>query len=205
MGRRLPRTRGRLSLDGLDGALSIRRDSWGIPHVDAATPHDAWFALGFCQAQDRAFQLETLLRVGRGTLAEMVGRGGLIADRMSRRIGFARTAERQLPILAPEVRATIGAFVDGINARRPHEFVLLRTRPTRWEPADVLAFAGLQAFSLSSNWDAELARLRASDERARYVENTVKTITGHIADIAPGQRPRPGNRAVSRSGRGWRA
>ena len=167
MGRRLPKTSGRLSVEGLDGPLSIGRDRWGIPHVDASTPHDAWFALGFCQAQDRAFQLETLLRVGRGTLAELVGPGGLIADRMSRRIGFTRVAERQLPLLAGEVRATIDAFVAGINAGlarglsgRPHEFVLLRSRPSEWRAADVLAFAGLQAFSLSSNWDAELARLR---------------------------------------------
>jgi penicillin amidase len=167
MGRRLARTSGRLAVEGLHGPLSIRRDRWGIPHVDAASAEDAWFALGFCQAQDRAFQLETLLRVGRGTLAELVGPGGLIADRMSRRIGFARVAARQLPLLAAEVRSTIDAFVAGVNAglarglsRRPHEFVLLRIRPSRWQPADVLAFAGLQAFSLSSNWDAELARLR---------------------------------------------
>src|SRR5437667_5618958 len=167
MGRRLPRTAGHLEVEGLHGPLSVRRDRWGIPHVDAGNPEDAWFGLGFCQAQDRAFQLELLLRVGRGTLAELVGSGGLIADRMSRRIGFARVAARQLPLLAPEVRSTIDAFVAGINAGltrglsgRPHEFVLLRSRPSRWHPADVLAFAGLQAFSLSSNWDAELARLR---------------------------------------------
>jgi penicillin amidase len=86
---------------------------------------------------------------------------------MSRRIGFARVAARQLPLVAAEVRSTIDAFVAGVNAGlarglsgRPHEFVLLRSRPSRWQPADVLAFAGLQAFSLSSNWDAELARLR---------------------------------------------
>ena len=45
----------------------------GHPHVDAASDDDAWFGLGFCHAQDRAFQLETLLRAGRGTLSAMVG------------------------------------------------------------------------------------------------------------------------------------
>lgn len=157
---------------GLRSPLTIRRDGWGIPHVEGVEPEDAWYGLGFCHAQDRAFQLELVLRIGRGTLSALVGRGGLAADRMSRRLGFRRVAQRQLAQLAPEVRAAIAAYVRGINAglerglpRRPHEFVLLRAQPTPWEELDVLAFAGLQAFALSANWDVELARLKilASD------------------------------------------
>src|ERR671919_564395 len=102
--RRLPRTSGTLRLARLRSALRVRRDHWGIPHIDASSAADAWFGLGFCHAQDRAFQLETLLRVGRGTLAAMVGPAGLAADRMSRRIGFARLAAAQLPLLDEEVR-----------------------------------------------------------------------------------------------------
>jgi penicillin G amidase len=167
LGRRLPRTRGRIRVDGLGDRLTIRRDRWGIPHVDAASEPDAWFALGFCHAQDRAFQLETLLRVGRGTLAALVGERGLAADRMSRRLGFRHLAEAQLPLLDPRVRIAVAAYAGGVNAgltrragQRPHELVLLRARPTPWEATDVLAFAGLQAFALSSNWDSELARLK---------------------------------------------
>jgi penicillin amidase len=167
LGRRLPRTRGRLLVTGIEGSLSIRRDRWGIPHVDAGSGDDAWYGLGFCHAQDRPFQLELMLRIGRGTLAALVGSGGLAADRMSRRLGFRRVAEAQLGRLAPDVRQAISAYVRGINRgleaglpRRPHEFVLLRSRPSSWDELDVLAFAGLQAFSLSANWDVELARLR---------------------------------------------
>jgi penicillin amidase len=171
LGRRLPRASGRLPLDGLAGRVTVRRDGWGIPHVDAESAADAWFGLGFCQAQDRAFQLETLLRVGRGTLAELVGPGGLAADRMSRRLGFAHVAAAQLPMLDDEVRAGVEAYVRGVNQgltrglrRRPHEFALLRSPPTPWQVTDVLAFAGLQAFALSANWDAELARLKILSE-----------------------------------------
>jgi penicillin amidase len=158
---------GTLRVGGPTGTIRIRRDGWGIPHIDATSAADAWFALGFCHAQDRPFQLETLLRVGRGTLSAMAGEGGLPADRLSRRLGFRRVADAQLALLDPDVRAAVEAYVRGINQglshglpRRPHEFVLLRSRPTAWEAADVLAFAGLQAFALSANWDAELARLK---------------------------------------------
>ncbi|MDP9243555.1 MAG: penicillin acylase family protein, partial [Chloroflexota bacterium] len=163
LGRRLAKTRGRITIDGPSAPIVIHRDRWGIPNVEARSDHDAWFGLGFCHAQDRAFQLETLLRAGRGTLAEMAGAAVLPIDRLSRRLGFARTAARQLALIAPDVRETLEAYVGGVNAglaqaRRPHELVLLRRAATRWQVTDVLAFAGLQSLALSANWDSELAR-----------------------------------------------
>src|SRR5689334_4575182 len=88
LGRRLATTTGELRVKGSRGPITIRRDVNGVPHVEAETDHDAIFAMGFCQAQDRAAQLEFLWRIGRGRLAEWVGAAGLGADRMSRRIGF---------------------------------------------------------------------------------------------------------------------
>src|SRR6266540_1441069 len=87
LGRRLPATRGTRTLVGLNARVEVRRDRWGIPYIEADNDHDAWFALGFCHGQDRAFQLELLLRVVRGTLAELVGGDVLPVDRLSRRIG----------------------------------------------------------------------------------------------------------------------
>jgi penicillin amidase len=167
LGRRLPATSGSLAVAGLRQGLTIRRDAWGIPHIDAQTEDDAWFGLGFCHGQDRAFQLEFVLRIVRGTLAELVGAPGLPLDRLTRRIGFVHAARRQWPVLAPEVRAMVEAYVRGVGAgataglrRRPHEFVLLRSRPTPWTPLDVLGALKLQAFALGANWDMELARLK---------------------------------------------
>src|SRR5258708_5342485 len=56
LGRRLPTTDGTLSLPELRQSITIRRDSWGIPYIQAETDYDAWFGLGFCHGQDRAFQ-----------------------------------------------------------------------------------------------------------------------------------------------------
>ena len=165
MGRRLPPVDGSVTARGLGAELVIRRDRWGVPHITARSEADAWFGLGFVQGQDRAFQLEGLVRVVRGTLAELVGADGLAVDRLSRRIGFRRAAERQVPVLGPDVRRAVEAFAAGVNAgvgslrRRPHELALLRARSTRWDGADVLGFAKLMAFLLPANWDSELARL----------------------------------------------
>ena len=44
--RPLPRTKGRLRLDGLEGPVEIGRDRWGVPHIHAQTRHDLWFSRG---------------------------------------------------------------------------------------------------------------------------------------------------------------
>jgi penicillin amidase len=167
LGRRLPRSRGQLTVPGIGGRLQINRDNWGIPHITADSESDAWFGLGFCHGQDRTFQLEILLRAIRGTLSQLIGERGIGVDRLVRRIGFHRCARAQLAVLAPGVRAQLEAYAAGVNAgatigqrRRPHEFVLLRSRPTPWTAVDVVAGLKLQAFVICSNWDVELARLR---------------------------------------------
>ncbi|MFO0805803.1 MAG: penicillin acylase family protein [Gemmataceae bacterium] len=166
-GGRLPVASGELRVRGPESPITIRRDGNGVPHIDAQSDSDAAFAMGFCQGQDRAGQLEVLWRVGRGRLAEWVGAKGLPADRMSRRIGFRRSAEAQLPVLSESARTTLNAFAHGVTVgstrgltAKPHEFAILGGEPSAWDGADVLAVLKLQSFLLPSNWDVELARLR---------------------------------------------
>jgi penicillin amidase len=167
LGPRLPQTRGTLILPGPHAPITIRRDRYGIPYVEARDDHDAWFGLGFCQAQDRAFQLELRLCTVRGTLSELIGEATLAIDRLARRIGFSEASRRQLDVLEPEVRGQLEAFAAGINAgltagapKGAPEFALLRARPTLWRPDDVLAQGKLMSFMLIGNWDVELSRYK---------------------------------------------
>jgi penicillin amidase len=156
---------GRLGASGLAAEVTVRRDAFAVPYITAASARDAWFALGFCHAQDRAAQLELVVRAVRGTLATMIGAEGVAVDRLSRRIGFRRSAEAQLALALPEVARQIEDYVRGVNAGldrtpRPHELALLQVRSTRWEPADVQGYSALLCFMLASNWDVELMRLK---------------------------------------------
>ncbi len=167
MGRREPTSSGRLRVPGLDDEVLIRRDTHGVPHIDAATSADAAFALGFCLGQDRTFQLEMTLRLVRGTTAELLGEALVPVDRLVRRIDFRAAAEAQLSASRPETRAWVDAHVAGINAanrygrtRRPHELALLRREVTSWEPEDLVGALALTAFLLPANWDVEFARLQ---------------------------------------------
>ena len=166
-GRRLPITGGTLAVPGLSSEVRIERDSHSVPYITAANDRDAWFGLGFAMAQDRAFQLEAMLRVIRGTLSELAGPDALPIDRLSRRIGFLRSAQAQLSVLDERTHDTLSGFAAGVTAgasagmpKSAHEFAILRTRPTPWTEVDALGVLKLQSFALAGNWDVELARLK---------------------------------------------
>lgn len=163
LGSRLPTLNGSVSAP-VHGKATIRRDAHGVAYIEAQNDHDAFFSLGFVQGQDRAFQLELFLRIARGTLSALVGKDAIDADRLSRRIGFFRIGKAQLAGLDAQSLDDLEAFTRGLNfgaghGQRPHELKLLGARSTPWEPADVLAVLQFMTFGLSSNWDAELARL----------------------------------------------
>jgi penicillin amidase len=167
LGKRLPTTSGSINITGIEQPIEIGRDRFGVPHIRAAGDLDAWFGLGFCQGQDRAFQLETRLRLVRGTLSALVGADALALDRLSRRIDFAASGERTLQTLDSAHGDLFAAFASGIRSgmvdgggARSHEFLLLRSKPTPFQATDSLGFLAVLAFSLASNWDTELARLR---------------------------------------------
>lgn len=167
LGRRLPLRQGTLRVLGVRGEVVIRRDDHGVPHIEASNDADALFGLGFCQGQDRAFQIEFLKRLAGGRLAELVGKEALPLDRLARRVGFRRGAKEQLAALDSPIRELVEAFAQGASQgasqglpRVPHEFVLLRSRPTPLLPEDLVALARLMAFLLASNWDMELARFQ---------------------------------------------
>ncbi|CAN5147141.1 penicillin acylase family protein [soil metagenome] len=165
LGSRKPVAAGELTVTGLQHPVTIRRDSFGVPHIDAETDNDAAFALGFVQGQDRGFQLETLQRLIRGTLSELVGSVALPVDRLSRRIGFRRNALEHIKVIDPGVKAFLDAFTLGLAAgsqqglkQVPHEFSLLKATPSTWDAADVIGYVKYMSFQLPSNWDVELAR-----------------------------------------------
>jgi penicillin amidase len=167
LGARLPKIDGTLCLDGLRAPVTVRRDAYGIPCIEATCDDDAWLALGFCQGQDRAFQIESLIRVVHGRLAEVAGPDALPMDRLSRRIGFARLGQARIPFMPEATQRQMASFARGVTlgARlgcegKAHELTLLGIEPTPFEAADVLGVSLFIAFALASNWDVELARLR---------------------------------------------
>ena len=146
-------------LPGLKRQVTVVRDIFGVPHVTASSDHDAYFMMGYLQAEDRFFQMDVARRRGGGALAELFGPGpgdGILAsDVMMRSLGAVRAAERSIAAYTPEAVALIQAYADGVNAwldskPLPPEYTTLEiTHVPRWKPVDSITISKLLSFQLS--------------------------------------------------------
>src|SRR5262245_27355150 len=107
----LPQIDGTLKVAGLDSAVEVRRDRWGVPHIYAKTAHDAFFAQGFVAAQDRLFQMEMWRRQGEGRLAEILGPTAVDRDRAARLFRYRGDMAAEWTAYAPDAKALVTAFV----------------------------------------------------------------------------------------------
>ncbi|PKQ28359.1 MAG: hypothetical protein CVT63_03105 [Candidatus Anoxymicrobium japonicum] len=163
--RSIPRTDGALRLPCLDDEVEVIFDRAGIPHITAKSDLDAYRAMGYVMAQDRMVQMQTMLRLATGTLAEAIGGMAVDTDMFMRTIGLSRIAEEFAAGLDPESREILAAYCDGVNSyvagpasRLPFEFMFLKGRPRPWTHADCLTLGLLTTWLLDSFWLADLMR-----------------------------------------------
>ncbi len=164
----LPREEGEIRLSELGRPVEVLRDSFGIPHISAASLDDAIYALGFVHAQDRLWQMEVSRRTAAGRLAEVFGESALETDRFLRTLGVKRAAQANFARLDSETRALLETYAAGVNAFMntrpvlPVEFWLTGAKLEPWTPVDSLGWIKMMAWDLGGNWRNELLRMRLS-------------------------------------------
>ncbi|HCL31188.1 MAG TPA: hypothetical protein DIC52_22525 [Candidatus Latescibacteria bacterium] len=139
---KLPKINGAVAAP-VDEPVSIRRDNWGVAHIEAASLADGYAALGYAMAQDRLWQLDHMRRLAHGRLAEVLGARYLRQDRLHRTIGLTASARAAVAAMSTEVGMVLSGMARGINAgmaaardRLPLEFDLLEYEPEAWTPID---------------------------------------------------------------------
>lgn len=155
----LPVYEGELRVSGLQAPVKVVFDEFAVPHIHAKNEQDAYFALGYLQAQERLFQMEMLRRVAEGRLAEILGEDLLEVDKMMRFLGMKAMGERNAKLFmqhkdARYYPATM-AYLDGVNAfiregKFPVEFRLLGFEPQPFEVKDVFSITAYMAFGFTS-------------------------------------------------------
>lgn len=138
-----------IKVPGLQAAVKIIVDEWGVPHIYAENEHDLFFAQGYNAARDRLFQLEIWRRQATGTIAELLGRRELQRDIGTRLFQFRGDIEQEMNHYHENGQEIITAFVEGVNAyieevnqqpdQLPLEFKLLQTAPQAWTPDVVIS------------------------------------------------------------------
>ena len=157
--RALPATSGTVVASGLGQPVEIVRDRFGVPHIFAANDEDAAFALGYCHAQDRLFQMELSRRASQGRLAELLGASFVKTDTLFRTVDLFGPGARMLATARPEVRAAFVAYAKGVNAsvaalgaRLPPEFEVLRTDFAPAKASDFVGILGFMMWGLNQAW-----------------------------------------------------
>ena len=179
--------RGNLKVPGLQKAVNVVRDRWGVAHIYAENQHDLFFAQGFVVAQDRLFQMELWKRSGQGRLAEVLGPDALPRDVNARRLRYRGDMEAEYKSYGADTKEILQAFTDGINAfiadrqkpdgpGLPIEFRMAGFKPENWKPEDCLN--RMAAFSMTGNAFREL-------QHAQLVATLGAAKAGRLLDLDP--------------------
>src|SRR6266700_3762527 len=157
--RSLARLDGSVALSGLQAPVSVLRDAHGVPHLNASSLEDLFFAQGYVTAQDRLWQMDVTRRaVGgemseifpassappqRSTLTPRPRKSWVDYDKQQRIMRLRAVAERVAVQLPARDRAFFEAYAKGVNAyieqhreNLPIEFRILGYKPRPWSPAE---------------------------------------------------------------------
>ncbi len=163
--RSLPQLDGVAALPALKEEVTVQRDNWGVPTIEARSLADAITTQGYVVAQDRLWQMDLLRRSAAGELSEVLGSSTLPLDKENRTLGLRGAAEASLAALPAEAREALGAYARGVNAyiEQHHdnlawEFRVLRYQPKPWTPVDSLLIHGYMYKVLTETWEWELSR-----------------------------------------------
>ncbi|MEM9303537.1 MAG: penicillin acylase family protein [Pseudomonadota bacterium] len=144
-------------LRGLSAPVQVFTPPTFVPSIVAENELDAAFMQGYLHARDRFFQMDFNRRVGSGTLSEMLGAAALGTDIQLRTIGLRRAAWESLAAAAPETRAILQSYANGVNAYvsanpLPPEYAPLELSSVPpWQPVDTVTIGKLLAFDLSDD------------------------------------------------------
>ena len=98
------------------GEVTIKRDSYGVPHVYAGTAFGVFYGYGYALAQDHMFALDMYRRTAMGTVAAALGPDYVETDKTSRTLFDQQLLRRQYESLKPGDRGIYEAYAAGFNA-----------------------------------------------------------------------------------------
>ena len=189
----LPDLTSNLSLPGIKSQITIVRDQYGIPHVQAGTAYDAFFGQGFATAQDRLWHMDYDRARAYGRWAELVGEDGIEHDDMMRRFQIRASVERDWSALSGDARAMFEAYADGVNAfiesssAPPIEYSLTGTAPARWDPVDSLAVFKVRHIMMGvfegKTWRAKLVNTFGSERAASLLRGYGQSWRDGVKDL----------------------
>lgn len=150
-----PSNNGTVYISNVLESVTVVKDEWGIPHIEAENQHDAIFTYGYTIAKDRLFQMDLQRRLARGQLAEILGKDLVKIDKMLRTYMLAHHAKKYISDstkISPDALKYVDAFIEGINyfiktGPKPLEHHLIGAEVRPFDRVDVASMTVYMAFS----------------------------------------------------------
>lgn len=180
------------TVDGIQATVEILLDRWGVPHVYASSPYDAFFAQGFNAARDRLWQIDLWRRRGLGLLSEVFGPSFVEKDRAARLFLYRGDMRTEWLAYGSDTKRVATAFVSGINGYvkltcedpglLPEEFGTIGYRPSLWSPEDLVR---IRSHGLYSNLASEVERALTLGDFGPEVEALRKPLEPPLKLVVP--------------------
>lgn len=176
----LPEISGEIITDKVYSHVTVMRDIYGVPHIFAENEHDVFFTLGYCQAQDRLWQMDIMRRAAYGRLSEVFGKDTIEDDRFLRTIFAPKSASEYWEDVPPEMKPVVSAYTEGVNFylentrdKLPIEFLLLGYKMEPWKAEDTAAMNMIMAYALNCSMDIEILRAKMAKDISEAKLNEV--------------------------------
>lgn len=157
--RALPPISGEFVVAGIHDPVTIIRDIWGIPHIQAQKEEDAFFAMGYSTAQDRLFQMELIRHLFAGRLSELIGKEGLPIDKFFRTLNFKSLGMDTYQRSSNRIHKAWQAYMKGVNTyvasrkgKMPVEYTLMGISWEPMVPEDFVAYTSFLSWTLNPGW-----------------------------------------------------
>ena len=190
------------------GTAEVRYDDYGVPNVTGESEEAVYFAVGYAQARDRAFQMDLQRRLMAGELAAVVGSAAVDSDEFRTKMDFTGAAQVTWDSLADsragELTEAYTAGVNEIMANDPSalEFSLLEYEPDPWRPVDTILMQKQIAWTLTGSFRALRTALVADRLGEEVAEELYPSRLDHESPIIrDGQRDQASQQRTA-SGRG---
>ena len=170
---------GNFEVKGLKEPVSVFWDSSGVIHINGRNMEDVILATGFVSAKERLWQMEIMRRVAKSRLSEIYGDETLEIDKLFSTLSLDSLTEDIYQDISDiskvwleKYSQGINLYIDEIGDDLPIEFILMKTKPEKWQPQDCLLQNRLIAWSLNFNWKADLLywQLRSKLPKNKFQE-----------------------------------
>lgn len=161
---------------------TIRRDTFGVPHILAETEEAAAYAMGFAQAEDHCVEIARRFLSARGEEAKYTG-AGVETDFEAKRYSIHEIARKNFNQLSPLMQQMHHAFAAGFNRYVEKNRSSLPSWIPTFDGVDVLARSRQEVFRFTFNrgnligqikqkYTTQLARPDASSREEEEMEGS---------------------------------